>query len=118
MLPNCLRLRLFFRTEGPNPQIAGNLISEENIPGPESPGDSADWFPEDATALVWSGDDAYIASAILGALNENDLHVRREMQDGVTSLFVLPAEQTRAREIIREIVESSAPEWLPSSIPS
>jgi len=28
------------------------------------------------TALVWSGDDAYIASAILGALNENDLHVR------------------------------------------
>ena len=94
------------------------LSPEENIPGPESPGDSADWFPEDATALVWSGDDAYIASAILGALNENDLHVRREMQDGVTSLFVLPAEQTRAREIIREIVESSAPEWLPSSIPS
>ena len=86
------------------------LSPEENIPGPESPGDSADWFPEDAAALVWSGGDAYIASAILGALNENDLHVRREMQDGMTNLFVLPAEQTRAREIIREILQASPPE--------
>ena len=86
------------------------LSPEENVPGPESSGDSADWFQEDATAFAWSGDDAYLASAILGALNENDLHVRREMQDSMTNLFVLRAEQTRAREIIREILESTPPE--------
>jgi len=86
------------------------LSPEENIPGPESPSDSADWFQEDATALVWSGGDTYLAAAILGALNENDLHVRREIRDSDAHLFVLPAEQTRAREIIREIVEATPPE--------
>jgi hypothetical protein len=86
------------------------LAPQESIPGPESPGDSADWLEEDATALVWSGEDAYRASAILGALNENDLHVRREMQNNATNLFVFPAEESRAREIIREMVESTPPE--------
>lgn len=86
------------------------LTPQENIPGPESSGDSAVWFEEDATALVWSGKDTYLASAILGALNENDLHARREMQSNTTRLFVFPAEESRAREIIREIVEAAPPE--------
>jgi len=86
------------------------LSPEENIPGPEAPGDSADWFPEDANARVWSGDDEYLASAILAALNENDLHVRRETRENVSHLFVFPDEESRAREIVREIVEATPPE--------
>src|SRR5262249_40367829 len=85
------------------------LSPEENIPGPEAPGDPDDWFSEDATASVWAGD-AYVASAILAALNENDLHVRRGLRDNLTELFVLPEEQTRAKEIVREIVESTPQE--------
>src|SRR5262249_26041967 len=72
------------------------LSPEENIPGPGSAGDPEEWFSEDAIALVWTGD-AYVASAILAALNENDLHVRRELGGSTTELFVLPDEQTRAR---------------------
>jgi len=82
------------------------LSTGENIPGPEAPGDPEDWFSEDATALVWSGD-AYVASAILAALNENDLHVRRELRNNMAEVFVLPDEQIHAKEIIREIVEST-----------
>ena len=86
------------------------LSPEENIPGPEAPGDAADWFREDAVALVWSGDDMYLATAILAALNENDLHVRRELRENASHLFVFPGEKARAREIIRQIIESSPPE--------
>ncbi|MBS1842134.1 MAG: hypothetical protein JSS69_06015 [Acidobacteria bacterium] len=86
------------------------LSPEENIPGPQAPGDSSDWFEQDANVLVWSGDDEYIGSAILGALNENDLHARRDTRDGAMHVYVLPAEQTRAVEIIREIVESTPQE--------
>ena len=86
------------------------LSTQENIPGPESPGDTEYWFQQDAIALVWSSEDSYLASAILAALNENDLHVRREMQANVFHLYVLPDEHTRAKEIVREIVQSAAPE--------
>lgn len=85
------------------------MSPEENIPGPESAGDPEKWFIEDATVPVWSGD-AYVALAILAALNENDLHVRRELRDELTELFVLPQEEIRAAEIIREIVEATPPE--------
>lgn len=85
------------------------LSPEENIPGPETSSDSAVWLPEDAVALVWLGDDSYLASTILAALNENDLHVRREIGES-TQLFVLPDEEARAREIVHEIVEATPPE--------
>jgi len=83
------------------------LTPAENIPGPTSPADSADWSKEDATALAWSGDDECLATAILAALNENDLHARRDMRESSSRLFVFPAEESRAREIIREIVEAT-----------
>ncbi|GAC1636410.1 MAG: hypothetical protein NVS9B14_15170 [Candidatus Acidiferrum sp.] len=86
------------------------LAPSENIPGPMSSADSEDWSREDATALVWSGDDEYLGGAILASLNENDLHVRREIEAANSRLFVFPVEEARAREIIQEIVEVRPPE--------
>ena len=91
-------------------KVPGMLSPSENVPGPESPADSTDWMEEDATTLVWSGNDEYLAAAILAALNENDLHVRRDVRDTGSHLFVFPAEESRAREIVHEILESTPPE--------
>ena len=86
------------------------MSPEENMPGPEGPGDSAEWFLEDANALVWSGEDGYLASVILAAFNENDLHARREAQESTIQLFVFSSEEARAGEIVREIIESTPSE--------
>ena len=86
------------------------MSPEENMPGPEGPGDSAEWFLEDANALVWSGEDGYLASVILAAFNENDLHARREAQESTIQLIVFSSEEARAGEIVREIIESTPSE--------
>jgi hypothetical protein len=79
----------------------------EDIPGPPSAGEGDDWFPEDATAKVW-------ASAIRGeaqteflvaALHENGIRCRVEHRDRGDELFVLPEDEARAGDIIRQVVE-------------
>jgi len=68
-----------------------------------------EWFPEDATVEVWRGEpsDAWMIEM---SLKENEIHFRSETQNEKKRLFVVPEGETRAREIIREILESSPPE--------
>ena len=82
----------------------------ENLPGPPTGNLGADWFEEDATIEIWSGGNTYLGRAVLASLNENDIPSRWASENGASSLFVLPADETRAREIVREILESSPPE--------
>jgi hypothetical protein len=63
------------------------------------------WYPEDATAEVWQGEPAEARETIEMALRENDIRIRWEMRDEKPKLFVLPEEEERAREIVREILE-------------
>jgi hypothetical protein len=69
-----------------------------------------EWYPEDATSLAWEGDRADWHKAIEMSLLEHDIPMRWEMQDGKAQLFVLPEDEERAREIVREIVEGQPPE--------
>ncbi len=72
--------------------------------------DHDDWFPEDATVEVWSGRDETLPEMISASLRENDIQSRiDELQDS-RLLYVLPQDEARAREIIREIVEGTPPE--------
>jgi hypothetical protein len=64
-----------------------------------------DWYPEDATSLAWEGDPAEWAKAIEMSLLEHDIPMRWEMQDRRAQLFVLPEDEERAEEIVREILE-------------
>jgi len=82
----------------------------ENIPGPPAERDASDWHPEEATAEIWSGDDSWLSNMILASLRENQMHCRRHTAEGRCTLFVLPGEGDRAREIVREIVEGAPPE--------
>jgi hypothetical protein len=44
------------------------------------------------------------------SLGENEIRYRKEIQDENQSLFVFPEDESRAREIIRQILEASPPE--------
>ncbi len=67
------------------------------------------WYPEDATVEVWSGGQPELGELIAASLQENQVHARLECTEGKCSLFVLPGDETRTREIVREIVEGVPP---------
>ncbi len=73
-------------------------------------GDPKAWDPEGAKAEVWSGDSAELAEMLGSSMRENRIHFRPVEIGGKHKLFVLPGEETRAREILREIIEGVPPE--------
>jgi hypothetical protein len=69
------------------------------------------WFPEDATLEIWNGDSKKSGSMIEMSLKENRINYRVELQrEELKKVYVLPVDETRAREIVREIVEGAPPE--------
>ena len=82
---------------------------EENVPGPPTAGEEEDWFTEDATVKVWSTDSGEPADFLIAALHENGIRCRMDKAGAKAELFVLPEDEVRAREIVREIVEGTPP---------
>jgi hypothetical protein len=82
---------------------------EDDIPGPPNTGEGADWFPEDATKKVWSSREGEPGDFLVAALHENGIHCRLDKNERLEELFVLPEDETRAREIVREVVEGKPP---------
>jgi hypothetical protein len=72
--------------------------------------DPANWNPEEASVQVWSGEPAYPGEIIAMALRENQIRARFDKTRDRNAIFVLPEDETRAREIVREIVEGAPPE--------
>lgn len=83
---------------------------EENVPGPPGDGDDSEWPSGDLGVRVWAGDDTSLGNMLVASLHENRIHVRRENSGGSPSLFVPSGEETRAREIVKEVVEGVPPE--------
>ena len=71
---------------------------------------SGSWYPEDATATVWEGEPAETREMIELSMQENDIRTRLEIEDGKPRLYVLPEDEERAKEIVREILEGQPPE--------
>ncbi len=74
-----------------------------------TPRESGEWFPEDATSRVWEGEPAEARDMIEMSLAENDIRTRWELQGAKAKLFVLPEDELRAKEIVREVVEGEPP---------
>jgi hypothetical protein len=93
-----------------SPQIATQ--EEFSSPGnsQNSRWDPEHWYPEDATVKVWSGDQPELGELIVASLRENQVHSRLDSTQGKCALLVLPDDESRAREIVREIVEGIPPE--------
>ncbi|HXY01194.1 MAG TPA: hypothetical protein VEI54_09760 [Candidatus Limnocylindrales bacterium] len=83
---------------------------DEEIPGPPSAGEGADWFPEDATASVWSTESGEPGDFLVAALHENGIRCRLDKNGQREELFVLPEDETAAREIVKEVNEGEPPE--------
>jgi hypothetical protein len=68
------------------------------------------WRPEDATVRVWSQSASDRSSIVELSLTENVIHYRIERgKDGMRQYFVLPEDESRAREILRQIEKGEPP---------
>jgi len=83
---------------------------EEDIPGPPNAGEGTDWFPEDATERVWSTNNGEAGDFLMAALHENGIRCRLDKNGQRGELFVLPGDEARAREIVKEVTEGRPPE--------
>jgi len=83
---------------------------EENIPGPPTAGEGTDWFSEDATVRIWTGGDHEPGDFLVASLHENGIRCRIDKIGQREQVYVLPDDEQRAREIVREIAEGHPPE--------
>lgn len=82
----------------------------EDIPGPPSAGDETGWYEEDATAKVWETETGEPSDFLMAAMHENGIRCRVDREGSRAALFVLPDDESRAQEIVKEVVEGQAPE--------
>jgi hypothetical protein len=59
---------------------------------------------------VWSGEEESFAGFLGAALKENGIAVRVEQHGQRAAVYTPPEDESRAREIVREIVEGAPPE--------
>lgn len=92
--------------------VAAPEGQDEGDPGEweETPGIVEDPHPEDATAEVWTGEEEGMGQFLKSCLAANGIgcHVDTEAPKGV-AVRVLPEDETRAKEIVRQVVEGIPP---------
>lgn len=70
----------------------------------------SEWDGKEATVEVWSGDDAAFASELRACFRENGVPSRTIQDDpGRMYLYIRPDDESRVREILREITEGTPP---------
>ena len=89
------------------PEDDGSMVAE-------GPRDFKPWYPEDAIVEIYSergqGNEDPKAWMIEAGLRENLIRSRAEdVEDGLRKVFVVPDDETRAREIVREITDGTPP---------
>jgi hypothetical protein len=97
----------------PDSELA-DLASPDTTPPKRRPGADSfldPWYPEDATVEVWTQPSNDKGTVVALSLSENLIRFRSEVrEDGARALFVLPEDESRAREIVREIREGMPPQ--------
>jgi hypothetical protein len=64
---------------------------------------------EHGTVEVWRGSDERIAQFLTAAMQENEIPIHLENPGSETGIYVSGANEKRAREIVREVVEGAPP---------
>jgi hypothetical protein len=94
-------------------QAIMELPARDDLPVEDVHGDwnPENWYPEDATVEVWSGNPKERGFVFEMSLKENRINYRVVIEsDELKRVFVMPQDEARAREIVREIVEGAPPE--------
>jgi hypothetical protein len=69
-----------------------------------------DWHEDDPVAEVWSGDSGQLADSLIVCLREIGIASRKILEAGHWRVVVRPEQESRAREVVREVVEATPPE--------
>jgi len=90
-------------------------LPESDIPDSDeqtslSPDSSTHWDEDDPVAEVWIGGSEYLADTLIVCLREVGVASHKLSEAGRWRLVVRPEQETRAKEIVREVVEASPPE--------
>jgi hypothetical protein len=62
------------------------------------------------TVEIWNGLDDRVAQFLTAALQENEIPIHLENPGNQTRIYVSAANEKRAREIVREVVEGAPPQ--------
>ncbi len=82
----------------------------EDNPGPPTAGDETGWYEEDATAKVWETETGEPSDFLVAALHENGIRCRVDRDGGRAGLYVMPDDESRAHEIVKEVAQGQPPE--------
>lgn len=92
-------------TPGSLPNFSANTDDEQPVADDVV---SENYHPDDATQEVWTGTDVDVKDMLVASLRENG--IGHELSaNGAFRLLVMPSDEARAREIIREVIEASPP---------
>jgi hypothetical protein len=96
-------------------EIASLAIPEsEGMDPDETEADPAepaeDWEDQENVREVWAGESEDLANNLAMSLRENGISARLTVEAGLRRLVVHPDKETRAKEIVREVVEASPPQ--------
>jgi hypothetical protein len=68
-----------------------------------------DWDNDEPATEIWAGAAENLADTLIACFRENGVASRKLTENGRWRLVVRPAQQARAKEIVREVVEASPP---------
>jgi len=68
------------------------------------------WFEDQPVTEIWRGQSESLANDLIACLREIGVASHKLSADDNWRLVVLPGQESRAREIVREVVEASPPE--------
>jgi hypothetical protein len=71
---------------------------------------SGNWDEDNPGTEIWKGDKEDLADGLMACLREIGIGSRKLSEAGYWRLVVRPEQESRAREIVREVVEASPPE--------
>ena len=91
------------------PFESAGLFESESASGPTPDDIVEDFDPQQATHKVWSGDDEQMAETVRICLNEVGIGCVVKETQGNFNVCVERASETRAKEIVHEIVEQTPP---------
>ena len=96
-------------------EIASLTLPEsEGVDPDETEADPAepteDWDDQENVSEVWTGESEDLANNLMMSLRENGISAHMTVEGSRRRLVVHPEKETRAREIVREVVEASPPE--------
>jgi hypothetical protein len=68
------------------------------------------WFEDEPVAEIWNGQNESLANDLIACLREIGIASHKLSADDNWRLVVLPEQESRAKEIVREVVDASPPE--------